>query len=222
MAIRVFAAMAAGTVLAFTGLAFNGIAYGQNDNGTENEGGPPPIRITPDEKDAPSEPTGPQTDEPLVGDPATQTAANLRAAVQRIDPRAVFTPNGAQFTVGRIPVVLIYDLGADRMRIMSPVAEGDTLGEEELLRIMRANFESALDARYALANGYLWSTFIHPLSPLDGAEFASGLGQVVNLVLTYGSSYNSGAVTFGSGEQGGEPGEGQELIQELEDKARDI
>ncbi len=31
---------------------------------------------------------------------------------------------------------------------------------------MQANFDTALDARYAIAKGALWSTFIHPLSDL--------------------------------------------------------
>jgi len=39
---------------------------------------------------------------------------------------------------------------------------------------MQANFDSALDARYAIAKGKLWSAFIHPLSELNEEQFFSG------------------------------------------------
>jgi len=133
------------------------------------------------------------------GDPSVAAAARLRDAVLRIDPSAELSSNSAQFSVSGVPVFMVYDLNADRMRLMSPAAEVDSLNEEELVRLMQANFESALDARYAIANGVIWSTFIHPLSPLENDEFASGLGQVVNLILTYGETYNSGAIIYGVG-----------------------
>ncbi|MEM7524503.1 MAG: hypothetical protein AAF360_12240, partial [Pseudomonadota bacterium] len=69
-----------------------------------------------------------------------------------------------------------------------------------LLRLMQANFDTALDARYAVAQGRLWSVYIHPLSALGKDEFISGLGQTVNLARTYGSLYTGGALTFGGGD----------------------
>jgi len=154
------------------------------------------------------------------GDPSVAAAARLRDAVLRIDPSAELSSNSAQFSVSGVPVFMVYDLNADRMRLMSPAAEVDSLNEEELVRLMQANFESALDARYAIANGVIWSTFIHPLSPLENDEFASGLGQVVNLILTYGETYNSGAIIYGGGDNN--EGTGRELIEELEEKSQEI
>ena len=154
-----------------------------------------------------------------LGDPITAAAARLRAAVGRIDPDADFFDNGAQFSVLDTQVTLVYDLNADRMRLVAPVADVSGLDEAALMRITQANFDSALDARYAAARGVLWSTFIHQLSSLTPDEFGSGLGQTVNLVQSYGTTYSSGAVVFGGGDSIEEQ---QNLIEELQDKSRDI
>ncbi len=95
---------------------------------------------------------------------------------------------------------VITDERADRMRIMAPVAEAKGLSKDALFRAMQANFDTALDARYAVAKGALWSAFIHPLSPLGDGEFESGLRQVATLAATYGTTYNSGALRFGGGD----------------------
>jgi hypothetical protein len=86
---------------------------------------------------------------------------------------------------------------------MSPVRELDKVTDEQLKRTMQANFDSALDARYAIAKGFLWGTFIHPLRALHARQFISGIGQTVNLVKTFGSTFTSGAMTFGGGDSRG-------------------
>ena len=154
-----------------------------------------------------------------AGDPVVTAAARIRDAIKRIDPLAEFSGNSANFTVERVPVTLVYDLNADRMRLVAPIASTEEVDEALLLRLMQANFESALDARYAIAQGALWSTFIHPLSQLSREEFVSGLGQTVNLVLTFGRSYNSGAVVFGGGDNSDAD---RSLIEELDEKSKDI
>lgn len=52
------------------------------------------------------------------------------------------------------------------MRIIMPIGDADEIDKESLLRMMQANFDSALDARYAIAQGSLWGVFIHPLGSL--------------------------------------------------------
>jgi len=74
---------------------------------------------------------------------------------------------------------IISDEDADRMRIVIGITEQDTLTPELMTRILQANFDSALDARYALAQGYLWATFIHHLSSLSDEDFISGLSQTI-------------------------------------------
>lgn len=109
-------------------------------------------------------------------------------------------PGFWRFNLQGRQVYVITDERADRMRIMSPVASAKDLKRDALMRAMQANFDTALDARYAVAKGALWSAFIHPLSPLDDAEFQAALRQVVTLAATYGSSYSSGGLRFGGGD----------------------
>lgn len=158
-------------------------------------------------------------DEAAPGNAAVEAAARIREAVRRIDPAATMSEAGAEFSVNGIGLLLVYDINADRMRVIAPVAEAGALTAEELTRLMQANFDSALDARYALAKGYLWAAFLHPLSTLDGAGFGAGVAQTVNLVTTYGTSYNSGVHVFGGGDSLEEQ---QELIEDLEKKGQEI
>ncbi len=113
-------------------------------------------------------------------------------------------------------VVIIANEAADRMRIFTPVVSASELTESILLRVMQANFDSALDARYAIAKGALWSAFIHPLRALDDETFLQALGQVVNLADTYGTTYSSGMLIY----KGGDSSEIQEkeLIDDLVEK----
>ncbi|MEO1576353.1 MAG: hypothetical protein AAFU65_15505, partial [Pseudomonadota bacterium] len=76
----------------------------------------------------------------------------------------------------------------------------DELEDGELLRVMQANFDSALDARYAVANNVLWSVFVHPLASLGEEQFVVAIGQTINVVLTFGSSYSSGVFVFNGGD----------------------
>jgi len=144
------------------------------------------------------------------------TADRLGELVLNVDDDARFSGSGWEFHVAELEVGLIYDVRADRMRIIIPIGPIDDISEDELLRIMQANFDSALDARYAIAQGKLWGTFIHPLSELSDEEFLIALGETANIVLSYGTSYSSGMFIFG----GGDSAEIQqrELIESLKKK----
>ncbi|MEL7471395.1 MAG: hypothetical protein AAFN27_23300 [Pseudomonadota bacterium] len=128
------------------------------------------------------------------------TVDRMAEVVQAVDPEAQITPNAMALTIEDIPLIIVHDASADRMRAMTAIRSADGISPAELMRMMQANFDSALDARYAVAQGRLWSVFIHPLGPLSKDELLEGLGQVVNLALTYGSAYTSGALTFGGGD----------------------
>ena len=128
------------------------------------------------------------------------TFERLAEIVLAIDPDANIQPRSIQLKVRDIPVTVIADPKANRMRAFTPFKSLDGVDGKTLYRMMQANFDSALDARYAIARGYLVSTFIHPLAELKKEQFIEGLGQVANLVLTYGTAYTSGAVTFGGGD----------------------
>jgi len=110
--------------------------------------------------------------------------------------------NGAHFqmTIQDIPIMILTDVNANRMRTLIPIRAVADMTSDEVLRVMQANFDTALDARYAIAQGKLWATYIHPLSSLEKDEFISGLGQTVNIAKTYGSLFSGGALSFGGGD----------------------
>ncbi|MES0825900.1 hypothetical protein [Ruegeria sp. SCP11] len=136
-----------------------------------------------------------------------------------LDPEAQPRGPGFQLTVSDVPVLVITDINADRMRAMVPIRSAEDLTPEDMHRMMQANFDSALDARYAIANGMLWAAFIHPLSPLEKDQLISGLAQTVNIAKTYGSLYSGGAQQFGGGDSGNLQ---RELIEDLLKKGEEI
>ncbi|MEN8132987.1 MAG: hypothetical protein ABFS45_22975, partial [Pseudomonadota bacterium] len=103
------------------------------------------------------------------------TAERLAELIIRVDDEAVLEGATWFFHVEGIEAAVVYDVSADRMRIIIPIGPADELDEENLLRMMQANFDSALDARYAVAQGTLWGVYIHPLSTLTAEEFLVGL-----------------------------------------------
>lgn len=94
-------------------------------------------------------------------------------------------------------LLVITDSAHNRMRIISPVAPQDKLDNSQLARLLEANFASALDAKYALRDGMLWSIFTHPLGELMDEQFLDCLAQVANLADNFGSSYASSNLIFG-------------------------
>ena len=124
----------------------------------------------------------------------------LAALLAHLDPELSGRAGFWTLTLGGTSARVITDETADRMRIIIPVAEVDGLQADEFYRLLQANYESALDARYAIAQGVVWSVFIHPLSPLSEAELLSAIAQTFNAAATYGTTYTSGAFSFGGGD----------------------
>ena len=117
-----------------------------------------------------------------------------------LDPEAEIHERALRLKINDIQVTVVTDAARDRMRAMIPIRSLDGINQQDLYRMLQANFDSALDARYAIGQGFIISVFIHPLSPLEKDQFIEGLGQVVNLALTYGTAYTSGAITYGGGD----------------------
>ena len=111
------------------------------------------------------------------------------------------------------------DVASDRMRVMAPIRSAEGLEEEDLRRMMQANFDTALDARYAIAQGRLWAVFIHPFRALEKNQLISGIGQTVNLALTYGNLYTGGALAYRGGDS---PAIHRQLIDDLLKKGEPI
>lgn len=147
------------------------------------------------------------------------TMDRMGEIVLALDENATVTPNGFEFVIDDVPVLIVADVTANRMRAMVPIAAADGMSPEELMRTMQANFDSALDARYAVARGRLWGVFIHPLKELERDQLISGIAQTVNVAQTYGGLYTSGAAQFGAGDSSGLQAQ---LLQRLLEKGEDI
>ena len=141
-----------------------------------------------------------EADKPPATADNPMTLERVDELVRRIDNDAIRNGSSWQIKYRNMPIFVVADDDADRIRIMSPVSSAATLSEDHLVRLMQANFESALDARYAIAQGAVWSAYIHPLSVLGEREFFSGMGQTVSLVVTYGTTFSSGALAFTGGD----------------------
>ena len=150
------------------------------------------------------------------------TLDRLDLLIHAVDGEAERSVNGDvwQFSIVDIPVSVVTDESNDRMRIVVPISYVEGIDPELLMRMMQANFDTALDARYAIAQGILWSTFIHPLGPLTDEQFLSGAGQAVNLAATFGTTYSSGGLAFGAGDSEGILE--RELIEELLKRGEEI
>ena len=148
----------------------------------------------------------------------TMTLDHMDEIVRRLDENAVREGGMWNFKVADVPVMIVIDEKNDRMRVMVAIRKVGELDSAELMRLLQADFDSALDARYAVAHEILWSAYIHPLAALHDRQFISAIGQTVNLALTYGTSYTSGALVFGGGDS--QQLLRRQLIEELQKKGQ--
>ena len=88
-----------------------------------------------------------------------------------------------------VTVYVVSDLEHDRMRIMAPIGELRINDAGFLSILLQANFDRALDAKYALRKKELWSVFMHPLSTVVPDDLGLYIDQVVRLVKNTGSTY---------------------------------
>jgi len=157
-----------------------------------------PAQSTAQEKPAPGTKPGKAAKPALEG---KMTLKRMAAIIKKLDKKAKSPrPNIWQFKISNVPVVLVTNKQHNRMRLLVAVRKANTLGPKDLMRISQANFDSTLDARYAIGRDILWAAYIHPMSTLHTRQFISAIGQTVNLAETYGTTYTSGALTFQGGD----------------------
>jgi len=151
-------------------------------------------------------------------DEETQSALDMIAAViAQLDPDAKRQGNSWELTLDEVQLLVVTDTSAGRMRILTPIAPSQDLPQEALLRLMQANFDTALDARYAVGQNLVWGTFIHSLPSLNSRDFASGLLQTKSLRDTFGTTFSSGILSYGGGDSGAIiTDQLEELLKELE------
>ena len=133
----------------------------------------------------------------------SMTLEHMHEIILALDENAERTGAGAwSLTIEGVAAIVITDAASDRMRILVGIRAATDMTDEELMRVMQANFDSALDARYAIARDVLWAAYIHPLAALHDRQFIIAIGQTINLALSYGTTYTSGLLLFGGGDSG--------------------
>ncbi|WP_298320800.1 hypothetical protein [uncultured Aquimarina sp.] len=108
-------------------------------------------------------------------------------------------PGNWQFVYKETPMLCITDAKNNRMRIIAPITESSNLDKDLLLDSMTANFHSALDVKYAISNGILWSAYVHPLKELSIEQVESAISQVYLAAKTFGTTFSSTELLFGAG-----------------------
>lgn len=106
-----------------------------------------------------------------------------------------------QFIIDSTLFICLTDELHNRMRIISPIEKMENVSPEQMEKCMAANFHSALDARYAISEGVVWSAFIHPLKELTKEQVISAISQVYSCVKTFGTYYSSGTLSFPTNEE---------------------
>ncbi len=106
-----------------------------------------------------------------------------------------------QFKIKDTYFVAITDANHNRMRIISPITEAKRLTEDLKSAALVANFHTALDVKYAIADDLLWSVFIHPLKELTEAQVRDAVKQVYGANITFGTTFSSTDLIF-PGSQG--------------------
>lgn len=144
---------------------------------------------------------GAEEETPAIPDVTSiMTNERLAGLIEKLDDDAEGRPGFWLVHLDEFEVYVVTDERAGRMRAMVPIMPAEEVEAEVLERLMQANFDSALDARYSIANDTLWAVFVHPLSSLSDELFISGVAQSVNLAATYGTTYSSGALVFNGGD----------------------
>jgi len=101
-----------------------------------------------------------------------------------------------QFILGDTQVICLTDELHNRMRFIAPIIETDKLTPSEMKTCLEANFHTALDIKYAISDGVLWSVFMHPLKELTKQQVEDAIQQVYAGVQNFGSSYSSSNLYF--------------------------
>ena len=109
-------------------------------------------------------------------------------------------------------LLVVTDEASNRMRIFTPITEEEEVSKIEMARMLRANFHSALDAKYSIYEGFVVSLFTHPLKELTEEQFLDAIAQVANLAKTFGTTYSSTELIFG-GEKEEDKGEEDKPLQ---------
>lgn len=140
----------------------------------------------------------PSSGSPAIDSDGSMTQAKMELLFADMVDAIMGPPGAIQTRVEGVNVYLISDPESDRMRIIAPVAMVEGVDPRVGEILLRANFHSTLDARYAVSEGVFYAAFLHPISSLSPDLLESALEQILSLTKTFGSSFSSGALEFGT------------------------
>ena len=101
-----------------------------------------------------------------------------------------------QFYFKQVTLICLTDSTYNRMRIISPIADAAQLDGDLKNAALIANFHTALDVKYAIADDVLWSAFIHPLRELSDDQVTDAISQVYAANVTFGTTFSSTDLLF--------------------------
>jgi len=96
-------------------------------------------------------------------------------------------------------MIVITDQNNNRMRIITPIVKADKVKRKIIDECMKANFDRALDVKYAISNDIIWSVFAHPLRELSENQAKDAILQVYTAAKNFGSTFTSTHLVFGGG-----------------------
>lgn len=121
----------------------------------------------------------------------------LGQIIERMADDVQGQPGYWEFHIEGRKLVIVSDENHNRMRCMTPVADESQLSHDLNRCLLSANFDRALDAKYAIAQELLWSLFTHPLRELTESQLIDAVQQVKALADNFGTSFSSSDIVFG-------------------------
>lgn len=134
---------------------------------------------------------------PVLAEKNEMTMAKMEAIVKGLASESEGEKGRVKFVYQNVQMFLISDPVNNRMRIFAPIAKYSDLDKAHIDAAMISNFSLALDARYGVRDGVLFSAYIHPLKELQEEQVKSAVRQVSSLAFTFGTKYTSGEMAFG-------------------------
>ncbi len=136
---------------------------------------------------------------PPLAEQRDMDLSKMTAIIKDLGESVEIAQNGSTiaFTYDNAQLIAVVSETANRMRLISPVMSASDMTESQMAASLVSNYHLALDARYAVGDGILYTVYIHPLKELTAEQLRSAIRQVATLRNTFGTSYSSGEMTFG-------------------------
>lgn len=133
---------------------------------------------------------------PLFGFSQAMDNEKLETIYKSVSDSIQGQAGGWEFYIKETPLISITDTNHNRMRIISPIADSNSLSDELIKACLVANFHTALDVKYAVSDGILWAVFIHPLKELSEDQVKDAVSQVYYANINFGTTFTSTSLSF--------------------------